>query len=128
MGSQGTFPNCSNVHHKGTQGPGVTHLFYLQLLLSDTEILCAFSSTGKKTTYLNQNLISVLVLHYLIVYRLTVVQVSFCSFINGNTPKICMVSLVLINGVLLNLLCVCILFQNASSHSCFRSLSIRFNF
>ena len=39
---------------------------------------------------------------------------SFCSFTKGITPKIGWFCLVLINSVLLNLLCVWILFQNAS--------------
>ena len=39
---------------------------------------------------------------------------SFCSFTKGISPKICWFCLVPINSVLLNLLCVWILFQNAS--------------
>ena len=38
----------------------------------------------------------------------------------GITPTIRMLCFVLINSVLLNLLCVWILFQAASRHSCFR--------
>ena len=66
---------------------------------------------------------SYLTISFLIVFhRLTVVQVPFCSLIKGITPKIRMLCFVLINSVLLNLLCVWILVQNASSHSCFTSM------
>ena len=41
----------------------------------------------------------------------------------GITPKIRMLCFVLINSVLFNLLCVWILFYNASSRSCFRSIA-----
>ena len=43
-----------------------------------------------------------------------------CNLIKGITPKIRKLCFVLINSVLLKLLCVWILFQNVSSHSCFR--------
>ena len=49
----------------------------------------------------------------------TVFQVSFCNLTKAITPKMRVLCFVLTNSVLLNLLCIWILFQNASSHSCF---------
>ena len=46
--------------------------------------------------------------------RLTVVEVSFCSLIKGITPKIRMLCFVLINSVILNVLCVLILFWSVT--------------
>ena len=53
-----------------------------------------------------------------------------CSLTKGITPKICRLCFFRINNVLLNRLCVWILFENASSHSCFRffpHISVRRN-
>ena len=38
--------------------------------------------------------------------NVTVVYMSFCSWIKGITPKMCMLCFVLTNSVLLNLVCV----------------------
>ena len=55
-------------------------------------------------------------------HRLTVVLTSFCSLINGITPKIHMLCFVLINSVLLNLACVWIFLAKLSQSHCFSIL------
>ena len=54
--------------------------------------------------------------------KITVYWLSFCSLIKVITIKIHMFCFVLINSIVLKLLCIWILFYNASSHSHFRFL------
>ena len=57
--------------------------------------------------------------HIIVFRHLTVVSVSFWNLIKGITSNMCKLCFVLINSsILLKLLCVWILFYNASSHFC----------
>ena len=71
-------------------------------------MLSSFPS-GHSSTKKRKEKVNGLALH-LIFHHLIVVWMSFGGLMEGTAPKICMLCFVLVNSLILNLLCVWILF------------------